>query len=96
MKRKSVRFLLFVLLALYVLPIYSEAVKIVSWNTLNFPGSTGATREAYFRTVINKLDPDVLVVQEMTSQAGANQFLSRVMNSGSKGRRFESSQARHC
>ncbi len=80
MKRKSVRFLLFVLLALYVLPIYSEAVKIVSWNSLNFPGSTGATREAYFRTVINKLDPDVLVVQEMTSQAGANQFLSRVMN----------------
>ena len=80
MKRKSVTLVFFVLLTFFILPIYSEAVKVVSWNTLNFPGSTGATREVYFRTVINKLNPDVLVVQEMTSQTGVNQFLSRVMN----------------
>ena len=80
MKRKSLYLLFFVLLAFILLPIYSEAVKIVSWNALNFPGSTGAAREAYFRTVINKLNPDVLVVQEMLSQTGVNQFLSRVMN----------------
>ncbi len=80
MKRKSTSLVLFVLLAFFILPIYSEAVKVVSWNTLNFPGSTGTAREAYFRAVINKLNPDVLVVQEMTSQTGVNQFLSRVMN----------------
>ncbi len=80
MKRKSVTLVFFVLLAFFVLPIYSEAVKIVTWNTLNFPGSTGAAREAYFRKVIDKLDPDVLVVQEMISQMGVKQFLSRVMN----------------
>ncbi len=80
MKRKSINLLISVLLALIIVPIYSEAVKVVSWNALNFPGSTGATREAYFRTVINKLNPDVLVVQEMLSQTGVNQFLSRVMN----------------
>ena len=80
MKRKSIYLLFFVLLAFIILPIYSEAVKIVSWNVLNFPGSTGAAREAYFRMVINKLNPDVLVVQEMLSQTGVNQFLSKVMN----------------
>ena len=80
MKRKSYLLLLFVLLTFIILPIYSEAVKVVSWNLLNFPGSTGVAREAYFRMVINKLNPDVLVVQEMLSQTGVNQFLSRVMN----------------
>lgn len=76
----------FILLAFFILPIYSAAVKVVSWNTLNFPGSTGAVREAHFRTVMDKLNPDVLIVQEMTSQAAVNQFLSRVMNSTSPGK----------
>jgi exonuclease III len=80
MKRTSIYLLFFVLLAFIILPIYSEAVKIVSWNVLNFPGSTGAARETYFRMVINKINPDVLVVQEMLSQTGVNQFLSKVMN----------------
>jgi len=80
MKRKSIYLLFFVLLAFIILPIYSEAVKIASWNVLNFPGSTGAAREAYFGMVINKLNLDVLVVQEMLSQTGVNQFLSKVMN----------------
>jgi endonuclease/exonuclease/phosphatase family metal-dependent hydrolase len=80
MKRTSIHLLFFVLLAFIILPIYSEAVKIVSWNLLNFPGTTGAAREAYFRMVIDKLDPDVLVVQEMISKTGVNQFLNNVMN----------------
>jgi len=80
MKRTSIYLLFFVLLAFIILPIYSEAIKVVSWNLLNFPGSTGAAREVYFRTVINKLNPDVLVVQEMLSQTEVNQFLSKVMN----------------
>jgi endonuclease/exonuclease/phosphatase family metal-dependent hydrolase len=80
MKRTSVYLLFSVLLTFIILPIYSEAVKIVSWNALNFPGTTGAAREAYFRMVIDKLDPDVLVVQEMISKTGVNQFLNNVMN----------------
>lgn len=75
--KKKVLFLAVVLL-LFSLP--SEAVKLATWNLLNFPGSTGAAREDDFRLVINKIAPDVLVTQEMISQAGVNQFLTRVMN----------------
>jgi len=80
MKRKSIYVLIFVILTFIFLPICSEAVKIITWNLLNYPGTTGAAREAYFRMVIDKLDPDVLVVQEMISKTGVNQFLNNVMN----------------
>jgi endonuclease/exonuclease/phosphatase family metal-dependent hydrolase len=65
---------------LIFLPIFSGAVKIVSWNILNFPGTTGAPREDDFRKAIIQLNPDILVVQEMLSYYGVNQFLNNVMN----------------
>lgn len=68
-----------------MLPIYSEAIKIATWNLLNFPGSTGVTREDDFRKVINQLSLDVLVVQEMTSYSGVNEFLDNVMNYSTPG-----------
>jgi len=69
-----------IVIFLFLLPIYSEAIKIATWNLLNFPGSTGASREDDFRKVIDKLGLDILVVQEMTSYAGVEEFLNNVMN----------------
>lgn len=74
-----------IIIFLFFLPIYSEAIKIATWNLLNFPGSTGVTREDDFRKVINQLSLDVLVVQEMTSYSGVNEFLDNVMNYSSPG-----------
>lgn len=74
-----------IIILLFFLPIYSEAIKIATWNLLNFPGSTGGTREDDFRKVINQLSLDVLVVQEMTSYSGANEFLDNVMNYSTPG-----------
>ncbi len=76
MKKKAL-FLVFVFL---LLSLPSEAVKLVTWNLLNFPGSTGAAREDDFRLVINKIAPDILVAQEMIDLTGCNQFLIQVMN----------------
>jgi endonuclease/exonuclease/phosphatase family metal-dependent hydrolase len=75
----------FLIIVLIFLPIFSGAVKIVSWNILNFPGSTGASREDDFRKAITQLNPDILVVQEMLSHYGVNQFLNNVMNYSSSG-----------
>lgn len=61
------------------------AVRVCSYNSLNFPGSTGTARIPYFRTVVQEIEPDILVVQEMLSQAGVNQFLSGAMNYDSPG-----------
>ena len=58
---------------------------IASYNLLNYPGNTSAIRNPYFRTVIENIQPDVLVVQEMLSQAGVNEFLINVMNVASSG-----------
>ena len=62
-----------------LLPQPAAAVRVVTYNILNFPGSTGAAREDDFRTVVQELDADVLVVQEMLSQTGVNQFLNNVL-----------------
>ncbi len=58
---------------------------IMTYNLLNYPGTDTTTRNPYFRTVISAAQPDVLIVQEMTSQAGVNGFLNNVLNSVSPG-----------
>jgi len=57
----------------------------MSYNILNYPGSTSAIRNPYFRTVIANTVPDVLVVQEILSQAGVDGFLNNVLNIASSG-----------
>ncbi|MBN2564338.1 MAG: endonuclease/exonuclease/phosphatase family protein [Candidatus Eisenbacteria bacterium] len=66
-------------------PATCTAVRVVTYNVLNFPGTTGTAREDDFRTVLEELDADVLIVQEMLSQAGVNQFLNNVLNYGAPG-----------
>lgn len=63
----------------------ASALRVVSYNILNFPGTTGSAREDDFRTVVAGLDADVIVVQEMLSQTGVDQFLNNVLNYGSPG-----------
>jgi len=57
-----------------------EGIRIVSWNILDYPDSNEEPREEYFRSILKILNPDVLVVQEMASAAGVDQFLNEVLN----------------
>lgn len=58
---------------------------IMSYNLLNYPGNTSAERNPYFRTTFGSLTPDILVVQEILSQAGVDEFLNNVLNVASTG-----------
>lgn len=58
----------------------APAVRVCTYNVLNFPGTTGASRVDDFRMVLEEVDADVLVVQEMLSLAGVNQFLNDALN----------------
>ena len=79
--RCSLRYLTVLsIIALFILPGYSEGIKIATWNLLNFPGSTGPSREIDFRQVVDQLGLDILIVQEMTSYEGVNEFKNNVMN----------------
>ena len=54
----------------------SRALRLVDWNILNYPGTTGPARDPYYRTVLAPLGVDVLVTEETNSQAGVNEFLN--------------------
>ena len=69
-----------ILLSFNFVFLYSQPThKIMSYNALNYPGSTAAERNPYFATVISNANPDILVMQEMTSQTGVNGFLTNVL-----------------
>jgi len=57
----------------------TDTVRVAAYNVLNFPGAQGTERVPYLRTVVQSLDPDILVVEEMDA-SGINQFSNNVMN----------------
>lgn len=69
--------LLAVLCSFNALPQFTA--KIMTYNVLNYPGSTGPQRNPYFRTVISNADPDILVVGELASTTSFTTFRDSVM-----------------
>uniref|UniRef100_A0A832I305 Choice-of-anchor D domain-containing protein n=1 Tax=Eiseniibacteriota bacterium TaxID=2212470 RepID=A0A832I305_UNCEI len=69
-----------VLAALVTLAPAAHALRIVNYNILNYPGPSVSVRNPHFRTILEPLEPDVVVVQEMTSQAGVDSFRNNVLN----------------
>ncbi|MBI5709246.1 MAG: choice-of-anchor D domain-containing protein [Candidatus Eisenbacteria bacterium] len=67
------------LAALFLVPP-AYALRIVDYNLLNYPGTTVTVRNAHFRTIMAPLGADVVVSQEVTSQAGVDSFRINVLN----------------
>jgi endonuclease/exonuclease/phosphatase family metal-dependent hydrolase len=51
----------------------------MTYNLLNYPITDTTTRNPYFRTIFANIQPDIIVVQEMTSQQGVNAFLNKIL-----------------
>lgn len=69
-----------------VVPALSQdTVCVASYNLLNYPGGSTSGRDQYFRAVVSWMHPDLLAVEEMTSQAGVNEFITSVMNANEPG-----------
>ena len=65
-----------------------DQVTIMAYNLLNYPAGSPFTsdtsrRNPYYRTTMAAVNPDILVVEEILSQAGMNGFLSNVLNATS-------------
>ncbi len=57
-----------------------DEILLMSYNLLNYPGSNGSAREPHYRTIIDSLQPDVLVVQELSDPSGMSDLLQHVLN----------------
>ena len=67
------------LLLLFAPALAQDTLKIMAYNLLNYL-STDGSRDVYYRTIIEAVNPDVLVVEEITSQAAVNNFRNNVLN----------------
>jgi len=66
--------------ALALCPPPAHALRVVTWNLFAYPDYNLAARQPHFRTVMADLAADVLVVQELNSDAGRDSFLTNVLN----------------
>jgi len=57
-----------------------EQFRIMTYNVLNYPSKISATRNPYFKQVIDVINPDIIVVQEMESLTGVNLFHEQVLD----------------
>ncbi len=55
-------------------------LRLMDYNILNYPGSTGTARGVHFRTIVAEIAPDIVVVQEMLGPTGVTKFLTEVLN----------------
>lgn len=55
-----------------------EVLRIATYNILNYPDNY-TPRNPSFQLIMQEVNPDILVVQEITSQFGVNTFLSDVL-----------------
>jgi PKD repeat protein/subtilisin-like proprotein convertase family protein len=65
-----------------------EQITLLNYNLLNYPdqGSIAtdtALRDPYYRTIVQYVDPDIMITQENTGSNGISFFLSNVLNANS-------------
>lgn len=69
-----------VLAALAAIVPSAHALRLVDYNITNYPSVNFPARQPYFRTIFAPLNADIVVVQEMRSQAGVDSFRTNVLN----------------
>ncbi|MBM4171988.1 MAG: T9SS type A sorting domain-containing protein, partial [Ignavibacteria bacterium] len=83
------RFLFISILIISSISLFSQhKARVMSYNLLNYTDFTPDTRNDYFKKVISSVNPDLLVVQEIKTEASVAQFLSSVLSSKYKAGAF--------
>jgi len=57
------------------------ALRILTYNALNFSSNSG-DRLPYFQSTFNEIEPDIVLVQEMSDEGGAELLLTTLNNGG--------------
>ena len=56
------------------------ALRVVTWNLIDYPNTALASRQPALRTVVGPLNADIIAIQELKSEAGRDSFLNNVLN----------------
>lgn len=62
------------MLAVGAMTAPAHALRVTTWNLLDYPNLNFTARQVHFRTAMSGLDTDVLMVQELKTSAGADSF----------------------
>jgi endonuclease/exonuclease/phosphatase family metal-dependent hydrolase len=69
------------ILLLFVSQVFAqEYATVMTYNILNYPGSDSNIRNPEFIKIVEAVQPDILVVQEILSQSGVDEFLTDVLD----------------
>jgi hypothetical protein len=65
-------------------PPPAQALKVATWNLIDYPNNNPTGRAPYIRTVMAALDPDVIILQELKENppgtpTGADSFLVNIL-----------------
>lgn len=73
--------ILLIWLVLLYLPLLSQqdTARVMYYNVLNFPGTT-PERVAHFRVISQYIDPDIILINELLNEEGANSILTDGLN----------------
>ncbi len=77
MKKYRIFFGLFTILFAYNLLLAQSFFRMISYNLLQYDGSE---RNEHLRTVIDSINPDLIIVQEIQSQVAVDSFAISVLN----------------
>ena len=58
-----------------------SALRVLTYNALNFSSNSGE-RLQYFQSVFSEIEPDVVLIQELSDEAGAELLLTALNNGG--------------
>lgn len=71
---------IFIFLLLISFPVLAQdTILLMTYNLLGYPGTNSGTRNPYYKTTMTAVKPDLLVIQEVTSQIGIDGFLANVL-----------------
>jgi endonuclease/exonuclease/phosphatase family metal-dependent hydrolase len=58
----------------------AHALRVVTYNLLQYPGLSLSTRQPHYRTIMAAMNADVLIAQELNAAAGRDSFLNNVLD----------------
>lgn len=58
----------------------AHALRVVTWNLLQYSSTNISTRQPHFRTVMAGINADILIAQELNNAAGRDSFLTNVLD----------------